>query len=438
MKKLSALLALLLLLSTVSAFAEEATLLWEASSITATANPAVVLASNDLRVGLYTIEGEALCEPTFLSVGGISTNIPGFFTAYCERGLNKHMIIDSTGTAITEAAYSTISGEGTDWALCAVLVEGTSEDYDYMPVPNEYYVITRYDVVYLPERRVVGSLTRSQCDHVRTFGNYLLVTDDAGVLTVYDNALQPVETDVTGLYGDYFTVRDGAIINLFTGETIAEGYTSVTAATDGLLIVRTQDGLYGLMDAEGAMALPAEYRYISYNFGEMFYELSQGETYSTYRYGAYDPVSGVVLPCAYDKVTAMASADGTTYFQVENNDKVGYVNTAGEVTCPIAYSKSAVPRLGVSMFGADLDGTIKLISADGRITPLAGVTEVYAYNTELHDGRYVVVRNADGLWGVIDWHGTLVRDFTQDYGTNFSFADQHHVIVNNRSLYELQ
>lgn len=436
MKKLLALaLALLMLLSATPVLADGATLLWETTGhLTPTNNPAYLKVYKDHRSGLYSItDGKTVISPIFVSMEDISSTTTDYYTAAFESGLNTLMIIDGAGKPITGAAYGEIRSLGEDWAYCIVLSEGTEEDYDYKSW-NAYYIADRFDFVYLPTSTFVGSLNRTQFKEARAYGEYLIVEDDAKNVTVYNTRMAPVQCDFTKLY-DYTFKSDGEnIFNVFTGETVATGYTGVSVEKN-YLIARTKSYEYALLDTQGNMLLPAEYRYISYNTN--FFKLDQRDSNNKTVCGAYDPVTGALLPCAYDAVNSMTAIDGEVYFLVEKDGKIGYVNGKGEVTCPIAYSKNALTSLGLSMYAADLDGTIKLISADGQITPLPGVVEINKYSASNANGRYILAKNNDGLWGVMDWHGKTVVDFSKKYSSDFTFVNMDYMILNGTSVYEL-
>lgn len=437
MKKLIALtLALLMLLSAAPALAEGATLLWETSGyLTPTNDPAYLEIRKDNYSGLCTaLDGSMVIPTLFPSMQTIDQDITDFYRVTVSKDLNASMIIDGTGTPVTEAIYGEIRSISKDWVYCIVLSEATAEDYDYRGWGSVYYIADRFDFVYLPTRTLVGSLDRTQFYDARAFENFLLVEDDAQNITVFDTKMTPVQCDLKSLYSYTFAAVDDALVNLLTGETVATGYTGVSVE-HGYLRARTKEYKYALLDTQGNVLLPAEYRYIGPK-GD-FFQLEQRDSEDNLVYGAYDPATGTLLPCAYKTVISMHAADDEMYFLVMNDGQVGYVNGKGEVTCPITYDESAVTKLGLSMFFTDPDGVLTLVSADGQVTPLPGVAEIRTYGVDAACGRYILVKNSDGLWGVMDWHGKQLLDFATQYTSTIAFIDMHHLIMNEKAVYEL-
>ena len=97
---------------------------------------------------------------------------------------------------------------------------------------------------------------------------------------------------------------------------------------------------------------------------------------------------------------------------VKLDDKVGFVNTDGEVSCPIDYAKDSVDKqLGATFTYKDGEQQL-LVAGDGTVTNLTekGIVDV-RYGETGSEGLFVAVKNADGKCGVIDWHGNTVVDF---------------------------
>lgn len=432
-KLMSLILAALLLCCVVPAVAEEAAPEWNFDYITAIdGNQECVRVQIGSLYGLYRVDGTPICEPCYRYLNPIA-GTSGCFVAANDSGLNTLMVINQAGEPITEAAYGHIEPISGDWLLCVVLSSVEGDDYDYTSWLNsdERYIVERYDLVYVPEGRIVGSLTREQYDEASDFGSYVIVQDDSEGVTVYNTAFEALQTTMTSPWDCPFTIVDEAIVNRITGQTIAAGYTSVYLQDNELLQVRAKRRAYGLMDHQGNLVLDTDFDYISYNAILDLYKLEQDNLM-----GIYDAEINTFIPCAYSNVLGKSRVGDTTYYCVELDGRVGYINAAGEVTCPIAYSKNAVTILGASMFAADLDGTIKLIAADGIITPMPNVTEVYGYE-DVTQGYYVRVKNAQNNWGVMDWHGQLVFDFSSYSASSIHFVTPTHFVFEGESVHGL-
>ena len=97
------------------------------------------------------------------------------------------------------------------------------------------------------------------------------------------------------------------------------------------------------------------------------------------------------------------------------DDKLGFVNSEGAVSCPIDYLNDNVDkRLGCCFVYKDGDQLL-LVAGDGFVTNLTekGIESV-SYGQTGSDGQFVAVKNVEGKYGVLDWHGNGVVDFVLD------------------------
>ena len=66
------------------------------------------------------------------------------------------------------------------------------------------------------------------------------------------------------------------------------------------------------------------------------------------------------------------------------------------------------------MIVPDITGELYIIAADGTATPTA-YAEFYEYPSG--DGTLLKAMTAEEMWGIVDWHGNVVLDFTFDYAS---------------------
>lgn len=446
MRKTAALFALLLVLTlflSAVATAEEPVLLWEANSISTLYNStsAVKVYTPRAGYGIYTLDGKTLLPCQYADINDYYC-VPGYYEVSIADGVNSAALVNNQNVILTQETYGDIRMINEDWFIGFVLEVTTEPDYDYRSWGSEHYLISRCDVYYTGSGKV-GSLSRAQYEDAKAHGDYLLVKDRTGGIQLYDKNLEPVDSAFEYYYnGDYYIQSAGMtkyVTHRITGERIASGYSDVSNdAFNGevLVVYSSLDGGYGLIDLKGNVLIPCAYgTYIHECKDTRYVKVKQRNAY-----GLYDLEKRTfVIPCEYTDILTPESdiINYRGYFLVEKDGKLGYVDESGKVTCNITYSKSAMTQLGCTMYASDLDGTYKLVAADGAITPLAGVTEISKYNCS-PDGYYLVVKNRDGLWGIMDWHGNLIVDYCVQYEYDFDFVDATHFIFDDKAMYELK
>ena len=446
MKKPAALFALLLVLTlclSAVATAEEPVLLWEADSISSLSNSssAVKVYNRRTGYGVYALDGKTLLPCQYTSISD-SYCVPGYYVVSIADGVNKEALVNNKNVILTEETYGDIKMINADWFIGFVLEATTKEDYDYRSWGSEHYLISRCDVYYTGSGKV-GSLSRVQYKDAIAHGDYLLVKDRTGGLQLYDKHLHPVSSAFEYYSnGDYYIQSAGKttyVTHRITGERIASGYSDVSNDTfngEVLEVYSSLSGGYGLIDLKGNVLIPCAYgTYINECKDSRYAEVQQQNAY-----GLSDLEKRTfVIPCEYADILTpdYKTLNYRGYFLVEKDGKLGYVDESGKVTCNITYSKSAMTKLGCTMYAADLDGTYKLVAADGVITPLAGVTEISEYHRS-PDGYYLVVKNREGLWGIMDWHGNLIVDYCGQSEYDFDFVDVTHFIFDDKAMYELK
>lgn len=450
MKKLICLL--LLLAMTISmlpmALAEEPVLLWEADEIDTIDNEAdrfFVRAGDEW--GLADIDGNVLIDPVYGKISSIDpTKVNGgHYIVIKENGLNNQMVVDAAGKVVTTDTYGYVRKVSDNWLICGVLSYTDGADYDYSFWTNDNHAVAeRYDVYYLPTAACVGQMTREMYNDARGYGDYLLVRDDLLQLHLYDAAFQPAEAAIA--FEDkwppeiYAIARKGltsdAITHRITGEVLGTGYSYVANPYDygatGLLDVKAKRGGYGVMDFDGTVVVPAEYDALNYSGTIRAYKVRNDGMV-----GVVDAETGVTLPCAYTDILGKGVVNGKAWYCVELDGKVGFVNEQGEVTIDISIPKEQASVLGCSLAVKEADGAYRLVAADGTSVLLNGVAEVRTM-ANASNGRYVLVKNAEGQWGIMNWHGQIVVDYCRELNSAFKFVSPTRFILDGNCMYELQ
>lgn len=442
MKKLcSWLLALLLVLSSC-AMAEGPVLLWEDEQLylSTFSDPVqAVKTYSSGKSGIMSLDGQVIVPCEYDNVT-TSNCVSGYFIVAKGDDINCASLVDLTGAVITSDTYGNIEMLNEDWVIAVKIEVTTSEDYDYWAFgSSDHFNLTSADVYHIPSGGKVGTFSRADYHSAIPHGDHLLVRNREGGVQLYDTSLTPVDSEFTS-YGQnaFYRTSHGLerdlIVSRITGETVARGYSYVNDVyCDKYIDVSNEDDLQGLIDDTGTVLLPCEYDDIDENLGYLQLEKNG-------LIGLYDlEKQSIVVPCEY---TALVTPDYdyvnyNGYFLMEKDGKIGFVSEDGIATTDFSHDQNAMTLLGCTMIADNGDGTFTLIAADGIVTALTGVQSVDDdVNASL--GRYILVENAEGMWGIIDWHGNQVVDYTMDYYYDLVFVDMTHLIVDDHFLYELK
>lgn len=449
MKKLfllfAMLLAMMILLST-AALAETAVLLWEADDISTlySTDALVKVRMKDQGYGFATLAGEVTINLEHTSLNDIEC-MPWYAVSSVRNdSIHNASLISPNGAVLTEELYADIKMFSENWYAGFILKETAGEDYDYFGGGKEY-LIDRVDVYYAPTGKV-ASLTRDQYGKAKAYGDHLLVLDRNSTVQLYDSQFTPVDSSFnTFVDGEFYAGSKGLTRGVFsrvTGETIATGYSKVSSETlngNVLSVYSESAGGWGLIDLQGNVIVPCAKDVEFYDLDENSYiRFTQNDTYGIF--GVYDLTTGKqVVPCEYN---SFLSADYEHYncygyFAVEKDGMVGYVDENGNVTVGLTYAEDDVKVLGCTMLQED-NGVYTLIAADGIVSTLQGVTDVYDSGNYASLGRYIVVQNTEGKWGLMDWHGSMVVNYSADSDYDFKFVDPTHFIFEGKFMYEIQ
>lgn len=350
---------------------------------------------------LYSLDGVALTSAGY----GAFTDYGGYLQTfrYDVEGMNCYGLLDVKGNVVVPFEYNMIENNE-NWAVAIALVEANSDSYDYTNYSKDaFYNISKVGVYYLPEGKCVAELTRDQYLDHRFQDNCINIADRAtGTVTTYDAGFNALGT-VSDLYDDSLNAA------------------RVTTYRD--------NGRYGLKDAAGNVIMEPAYQSISESYDCFL-------IYDNELAGLADAKGNVLVEAKYGKVmymNALPSVNGSTYgycalgnyYCVTVNDKVGFIDAAGNETFAPKYGKNNVSVNGASYTLEDLEGNIIICAADGNEATISGYKAVRAL--DYASGMYYQVTDENNSYGLIDWHGNEILPC--EYSYILASGDGKYVMV---------
>ena len=336
---------------------------------------------------MCTVDGTLLTEAKYNSFEGINGYVKAVRTDI--SSVNCYGVMDTQGNTVVPFQYGDLRIESAEWALGIVLATASASQYDYKNYDgDQFWNIERVDVYYLGEAKMVASLTRDQFLDADVVNHCLNIQDrTTSVISCYDSNFTQVGTNLKSLYDDSYAPGD---------------YTYYR-----------ENGQYGIKDAAGNIVMQPSYQYLETPGRRGYIVVSTGE-----KEGLVSLSDGsLCIPAEYDDILSSyylpTDETGTGsgyvafgYVGVLLNNKLCYVNINGEITCQTNYAKGIADNYGVSAMLTDLEGKIHIIAADGVETVLEGYERVSVMDSTA--GMYYRVTDANGKYGLVDWHGNIV------------------------------
>lgn len=337
---------------------------------------------------VQTVDGTVLTEGIYRSLdsyyGYLIVDVDSSDMAY-------EGVLTKDGSQLIPCDYADIKVLNKNWILGIKLNESTADVYDYESWFSEdaYYIISSVDVYSVTDNTAtcVATLSRENYMDAEAVGEYINIQDrSTSVISSYDSSYTQIATGLSSVYNEPVDVVDYEIfeengqrgIRDAEGNTIlAPSYKYINDARYGYFEVSTRDK-EGLVDEAGNLVVPAEY----------------DDVYTSY-YGAYNE--------EYDTTSTYVALG---YYTVNVDGKIGFVNSEGQLASEPKYSRDAMEYNGVSGIVTDVTGAKILVAADGTETILEGYDSIYAMDAGY--GMYYRIRNAEGMEGIIDWHGEEV------------------------------
>ena len=354
--------------------------------------------------GLYVLsdmDGNTLSEKSYGRIGYDSGY--GFISVQVEPddGINGIGAVNLSGKEIVPCSYGKVDFENEHWIRAIALKESTADQYDYESwIGDGYYLIDHADFYYVDDEgnaALASSLSRDIYMDSNAYGRFINIENRAdGSITAYDGSWAVVETPEPLKYlSDEAPGADEKINSYY------------------------ENGQYGLKDAAGNVIIGPTYGYIENfkgEYAEVENRLESGDVK-----GLIDKTGAVIVPVEYDDVDYGYYAPATPennysnysynnfgYFAVEKDNKLGYVDMAGNLTCDFTIAESNCDVYGASAIYTDMGGAKHILAADGTDTDVSQYESIYALNSG--SGMYYKVCDSDDNYGVIDWHGDGIAE----------------------------
>ena len=339
----------------------------------------------------------------------------GCFTGYNDaEELNSRALLLWNGTVLTEAAYASFDVYSGNWAAGYVYSPATEEAYD-VKRGKELFHVDRIDVFYMDGQSaaLVASLTKEEFSAAAAHGDYLAVQDGEGNIVLHDRTFKALDLGMQKTSSSVYGVVDYALVNLATGETVADGFTEVKEQTTskGFWLIAgrfefTGKKIYGILDAAGNEILPVQYAIGAVT--DEYAVITDGDLKGLYSLTE----SRMIVPVEYSGiVTGKTAVDNYVYngyVAVEMGDTWGYYDVkAGKLSCQITKSRKEMTMIGCSSFWKVEDGVYTLTAADGVETEV----HVDEISGKTRGNGYLLVAVKDKMYGLIDWHGNEILPF---------------------------
>lgn len=356
----------------------------------------------------------------------------GYWKVAQEAGTNNLGLIDASGHVIMPLNYGAINVISERWTIGVELEPATAEQYDYRSFDSKtFYLVSAYDVYF--EGVKVGSLSRTQYRSAYAHGNYLYVQDAERNSHYYNKDF------VESSYPQSITSEYCEVYEKGVGTTVWHAGSGQQAFTAGCTLTSDEvavdvyflDGK--ILDLHGNVIgeLNMHYDYVRQFKGD----------YTTFKvngkYGLIDQTGKVVLPAEYDEIPYFNAPDGSEkqyyfpcgYQVVVKNEKLGYVDLNGNVTCDFKYAASSVRYSTNPNFASvqDLEGNYIILSASSGELPqrYQDVNIPYSWS------RCIAVQNSADAVGVVDMNANEVIPFDASikYASNYTFANDGSVFL---------
>lgn len=347
-----------------------------------------------------------------------------FFTVATDEGVNTTGLIDCAGNEVIPMQYGDITSLSDDWIVGVVLVEATADNYDYKSFwGGGVYLVGQYDLYF--KGALVGTLERMAYDYATVYGSFIFIKDRSGAYTAYDSAMNKSEYEFSypAEYEDDY--KTGAVYHIASNQ---EAFTATCTLTadDVQRSIWYKDGLF--YDLQGNMLFKEANHYSTvYEYKGDYAKVKSGNLY-----GLIDKEGNEVVPCEYEEINTNTEYFASGYQVVVKDEKIGYVNKEGVVTCPFTYSKSAGNTSSMPFNHIkDLDGSVIMLSAAAGELPVR-----YKETSKSFSGKCAVFAalNADGQGGVVDLEGNAVIPFSSEFDSvyDFDISDDGTTVIANK------
>ena len=365
---------------------------------------------------LIKADGTKLTNEIYTSVSAVSS-FPFFkVEADSKDGVHNDGLIDDQGNVIVPVMYADVSVVSDRWAYGVKLTPSSGDDKDYTFTnystgEKNFYRIDTVDFYFRGKQ--AGTLSRSDFDGYPTaYGDYICVQNREKKRIYYNSAME--KSPVEGDYGEYTSTyknRATHYVHNGTGMPAFEAGCTLTPDEVEKSIVY-ENGRFLNLQGEEPFKAAQNYDYMSdFRGGYAVVTMNRMK-------GLIDAGGKEVIPLEYEDIGNYEDnylAYGV--ISAEKDGKFGFLDAAGNVTCPFTYSKDIVSNRGILASIKNLDGTIIVLSG------LAGeLPEHYPDVEMMSDARAFVAKNAAGEYSLIDATGETLIPYTETWSIYYNRA----------------
>ena len=361
-------------------------------------------------------DGTKLTNEIYTSISAVSS-YPFFkVEADSKDGVHDEGLIDDQGNVIVPVMYADVSVVSDRWAYGVKLTPSSGDDKDYTFTnfstgDKTFYRIDTVDFYYRGKQ--AGTLSRSDFDGYPTaYGDYICIQNREKKRVYYNSAME--KSPVDGDYGEYTSTyknRATHYVHNGTGMPAFETGCTLTPAEVEKSIVY-ENGKFLNLQGEEAFRAAQNYDYFSGFHGD--YAVVTMNRMK----GLIDAAGQEVIPLEYEEIGNYEDQYLTFgVISAEKDGKFGFLDAAGNVTCPFTYSKDIVSNRGILASIKNLDGTIIVLSG------LAGELPEHYSDVELmSDARAFVAKNAEGECSLIDATGETLIPYVDTWSISYNRA----------------
>lgn len=413
MKKfLGILLAVLMLVVSAGALADSGYVELKARDVELNRNTDILgcrFADSDY-YGLIRADGTEVIPAVYRSMRADSDTPYFHVESTSEDGVHDEGVIDDTGSVLVPAVYADVTIVSDRWIYGVKLTASSADDKDYTFTnygtgEKTFWRIDAVDFFF--RGKLVGTLGRSDFDGYPTaFGDYICVPARDKSRNFYNSAFEksPAAGDNYGEYSSSYKKGKTTYIHNGSGQVaFAAGCTLTPEEVDQSIVY--EDGKF--LDLQGNEPFRAAQ---NYDYTNRFYN-GYAVVKMNRLTGLVDMTGREVIPVEYEDVGDYTS-DPFRHGVISavKDGKFGYLDKAGNVTCPFTYSKDIVRNYGSLATIKDLDGSIIVLSG-----LIGALPEHYAEVDVRSGARAFIAKNAEGDSSLIDMDGTTLIPYVDGY-----------------------
>lgn len=411
MKKiLSFLLAMLMIASVCSAFAEtkieSEKLNVNYASLNNYGN--TLYAREDRKSGyaVFDVHGNKLSE----EYSYVGTNTYGYSVKVENGSVHCEGFVDFNGKVLVPTIYGDVKAYDSKWMMGILFTEATSDNYDYKTYGDtpKFYLIDQVHAYFNGEK--VGELSRDQFDDYYTVhGDYLYMKDRAGNYHYYDKNFKESGYAGNGSTSEYDRVYANRTYTYYHRGSNQVAFAAGCTLTPDEVDTSIVDNNGQLLDLQGNVIAELQYNYI-YDFKNGYARVKNKQN----KYGLINDKGEEIIACLYDELEYDGPSLG--YISAVKDGKQGFVCLADGSETGFIYAENAVKVYTPFAFITDLDGSIIVESAAIGVLPV----HYQDYRASYTGASPIVTVKSNGACGVIGLYGEEIIPFNSNYTDTYN------------------